>query len=795
MLKLSGLGFWSSVARIILRNKLIILSLIAIITVLLAFQWKHMRFTYTEANLLPKDHPANEEYDRFLTLFGEEGDLILIGADAESLFNPKVFNGWKALHQQLEQHEAVANVVSVTNLKKLEKNNDTKRFDLIPIATDSLDSAESLERFKTMLYETYPFYEGLLFSEENQSFRSLVFLKKEIVNTRARKDFVFNDFIPLIDAFEKNYKVDVSISGMPYVRSQNAQHIVDEIEVFILAAMLMTGGIFFFLFRSLRATIISLITVVIGVMWSFGYLGLLRFEITVLTALIPPLIIVIGIANCIFLINKFQHEYKTHGNRVLSLQRVIRKIGNATLLTNLTTASGFATFIVTNNKLLIDFGILASLSIISIFLISLCVVPILYTFMPPPQEKHLKHLEKRWLSKLVKWMERNVRHRRITVFSVAVILLILGLVGINRIKISGSMLEDLPQKEQFVKDIRYFDENFNGILPLEIHIDTQRPKSATKTSVLKKIDALESNIVSSEYLSSPISITRIVKYAKQAFYNNNPDYYQLPASQERAFILPYLQSEENRSEWLEQYVDSTGQHLRLTAYMRDLKTEEIEAVEAELQKEIAALFPEDQFKTSVTGKAMLFLKGTNYLIGNLSLSLALAIVLIIVLIAILFRSWKMIVISLIPNLLPLIVTAGLMGFLNVPIKPSTILIFSIAFGISVDDTIHFLAKYRQELIASNWKIKRSVYKSLRETGISMFYSSVVLFCGFSVFTLSGFGGTVALGALVSATLLFAMLSNLLLLPALLLSLEKTIANKQTIKTSEIKILSRDDDQD
>jgi predicted RND superfamily exporter protein len=156
----------------------------------------------------------------------------------------------------------------------------------------------------------------------------------------------------------------------------------------------------------------------------------------------------------------------------------------------------------------------------------------------------------------------------------------------------------------------------------------------------------------------------------------------------------------------------------------------------------------------------------------------------------------MILVSLIPNLLPLIITAGLMGFLGVPIKPSTILVFSIAFGISVDDTIHFLAKYRQELIVNNWKIKKSVYAALRETGLSMLYTSIVLFFGFSVFTISSFGGTVALGALVSVTLLFAMLANLLLLPALLLSLEKSIANKETLRKPSLEIIpNNEEDED
>lgn len=218
----------------------------------------------------------------------------------------------------------------------------------------------------------------------------------------------------------------------------------------------------------------------------------------------------------------------------------------------------------------------------------------------------------------------------------------------------------------------------------------------------------------------------------------------------------------------------------------------MEEIEEDLLKSISKIFPAERYNVYMTGKALLFLKGTKYLIKNLLLSLALAVGLISLFMAYLFRSFRMILISLVPNLLPLVITAGLMGFLGIPIKPSTILIFSIAFGISVDDTIHFLAKYRQELTANKWHIKKSVYNALRETGVSMFYTSIVLFFGFSVFIISSFGGTQAMGGLVSATLMFAMLSNLILLPSLLLSLERNIANKKTFKKPHIDVLPTQD---
>ncbi|WP_336068164.1 efflux RND transporter permease subunit [Mesoflavibacter sp. CH_XMU1404-2] len=795
MLKLFSNNFWDFIARKILRNKIGILLGIVVITILLSTQWKYMRFTYTEANLLPDDHEVNIKYNEFLKVFGEEGNLIVLGIKDPKLFTVEKLNAWNKLSESFKSAPEVETVVSIKDLQKLVKDTDKEQFKLEPFIKDSIQSIAQIETLQDELFNKYPFYDNFLFNKESKTVRTAIYLKKDIVNTPARKDFVLNNLEEKIKEFESLNDMQVRVSGMPYIRTLNAQNIVDEINLFVLAALLVTSVIFFFFFRSFRATIISLVVVCIGVMWTLGILGMLKYEITVLTALIPPLIIVIGIPNCIFLINKYQHEVKSHGNKVKSLQRVITKVGNATLMTNVTTASGFATFILTESTLLKEFGVVASLSILAIFVLCLLIIPIIYTFLPYPKDRHLQHLNKRWIGGFVNWMEHMVREKRITIYITSLVLLVVCIIGIYQIRISGSLIEDMPKKAQFFKDIRFFEEEFNGIMPLEIMVDTKRKKGVMKLSTLKRMDKIEEFIVETPELSKPISVVDLVKYSKQAYYNGNPKYYQLPTSQENSFILSYAKNSSSDVDLLSNFVDSTGQYARITTFMKDIGTDRMERIQENLQEKIANTFPEDRYNVTMTGKALVFQKGTKYLVKNLAISLSLAILLISLFMAYMFRSFRMIMVSLIPNLLPLVVTAGLMGYLGVPIKPSTILVFSIAFGISVDDTIHFLAKYRQELQANNWKIKKSVYGALRETGVSMFYTSIVLFFGFSVFIISSFGGTVALGALVSVTLLFAMLSNLLLLPSLLLSLERNIANKEVLKEPAINIIPEEENED
>jgi predicted RND superfamily exporter protein len=757
----------------------------------MASQWKYIKFTNTEANLLPASEKANIEYNSFLEKFGEEGNLIVIGIQDSLIFSPKIYASWEKLMLQLKKNKEVELIISLNDLKKLQKNDSISAFEVTNLIDPSKTSDSAyLKEKKNELLSQMPFYEGLLYNQSG-IIRSAIYLDKKIVNTPERKNLVLHKIIPAIEAFEKETKVDLHVSGMPYIRSLNSEYIISEISLFIGAALGITSLIFFFFFRSFRTTLISMCIVIVGVMWSFGFLGLLRYEITVLTALVPTLMIVIGIPNCIFLTNKYHQECRIHGNQAKALVRVITKVGTPTLITNLTTSFGFATFIVTNNELLKEFGVVTSINIIALFFLCLFVIPVAYSYMSIPKERHLDHLERSYAVSFLNWIQKTIKSKRTIVYIVAISLLASGVFGIFKMRISGSLIEDMPKKAAFYEDIVFFEKEFDGIMPIEIMIDTKRKKGVMKLTTLKRMDELQQTIDSIPELSKPISIVNLVKYSKQAYYNNNPDFYELPSSQEQAFILSFAKNsmKNSKENIMKSYVDETGQYTRITTFIKDDGINNLELIESKLQTKIDELFPKERYAVSITGKAVVFQKGTKYLLDNLLQSLLLSVFITALLIAFMFRSFKMIVVALVPNLLPLLMTAGIMGYFNIPLKPSTILVFGIAFGLSVDDTIRFLAEYRQALTRNNWKIKKSVFATINESGLSMFYTSVVLFSGFSVFMLSSFGGTIALGGLVSITLLFGMLSNLVLLPSLVLTLNKKLANQQEFIEPTINILT------
>ena len=792
-----GIGFWEIVARIILRNRVGFLLGVVLLTVVFALQWKNVRFTKTEANLIPANDKVNVDYNKFLQNFGEEGNLIVIATKDKKLFTPKVFSAWSKMMNQFKNDKEVTLVISVDKLQELVKNDTLQKFQFKPFVNpNKINDQPYLTNLKKDFFTNFPFYEGLLFNKQTQAVRSAIYIDKKIVNTSERKEYILNKFIPEIDKFYKETGIKPHVSGMPYIRTLNAQTIIDEIGLFIGAALLITSLIFFYFFRSFRATMVSLIVVLIGVMWSFGIMGAMGYEITVLTALVPTLVIVIGIPNCIFFINKYHQEYHKHSNKAKSLQRVITKTGTATLMTNITTAVGFATFIITNNELLKEFGVITTLNILAIYLLTLLIIPIFFSYIPPPNARHLGHLERESLTTFFKWIIRTVKFNRVGVYVTAVVLLVFGIIGIYEIKMSGSIIEDMPKKTEFFDDIRFFEKEFSGVMPLEIMIDTKKKNGAMKLTNLRRMEELEETITEIPELSKPLSIVNVAKSFKQAFYNGNPEYYEIPTSQEESFLLPYIKNslKNSKDNQLKSYLNTDGSIARMTTFIKDENGEKMEEVEAQLRRKVNKLFPEPKYEVIITGKASVFQKGTKYLLDNLLSSLLFAFLLTGGLVAIMFRSFKMVLVAIIPNLLPLIMTAGIMGFLGIPLKPSTLLVFGIAFGLSVDDTLRFLAQYRLELARNDWKIKKSVFATFNDAGISMFYTSLVLFFGFSVFMLSSFGGTVALGGLVSITLCFGMLSNLVLLPALVLTLNKTLANEQEFLEPTIDILEHSDEK-
>jgi uncharacterized protein len=760
--------FFQYIARLVLRNRLAVLISIGAITVFMAYMITTLTFYFQPTPLLPKNDELLTQYKKFSDVFGKSENIMVFGVEDTSFFDLERFKLWQKLEQEIKQVDGVEGLLSVSDAFYLKKNTESKSFELIKLFEEQISTQSELDSLKLALYDL-PFYDNLLFNNQSQVYLMLISVRYEVVSTKERIPFL-EKVLQICDEYETATGNKLRYSGLPYIRITVGEMIKGEMYMFIALAVIITALILYLLFKSIRIVLVSLLLVAVSVIWGLGFMALLKYQITLLTAVIPPLIIVIGVPNCIYLLNKYHHEFSIHGNEVKALQRVVQKIGSATFLTNLTTAAGFGTFMFTKIQILNEFGLVASIGVMGVFLISILLVPTVLSLMDPPEPRHLQHLENFRIKKTISRVMITTLNHRNLVYIITLILVVFGFIGLSKVQSKGHMVDDIPKSHPVYVDLKYFEKIFNGVMPLEIIVETDQPRGIIQEGVLRQINLLQVKLDEYPELSRPMSIVEAAKFARQGYYNGNPKQYKLPTGPERAFVMAYLPKNMGSNQLLSRFADSTLKTTRIIYNVADVGSIRINSLKNKIRTEVDSIFKSNSHLVSITGGSIIAAKGNNYLVNSLFISLLAAIIIISIFMSWMFRRGKMVLLSIIPNLIPLLLTAAAMGFIGIPLKPSTVIVFSIAFGISVDNSIHFLSKYRQELKRTNNNSRASVVCAIRETGVSMIYTSIVLFFGFGIFVASSFGGTVSLGILVALTLLVALFSNLILLPSILFSL-------------------------
>jgi uncharacterized protein len=846
---------WQKIANIILKNRWFILIILIILTTFFGyFAVTGLKIDNKYGNMLPKNSPAQKSYLKFKRTFGEDGSSLVIAIKNDSIYSKEIFRKWKELGDSILQIDGVESVISEATLFKIINNIEASKFDAKPIFYDKLYREKSIDLIKKEV-RINPIYKDVLYNEKENVSLMMVKIDERFLSNQKKSGVVL-DIEKLAETYSPVFG-KIHFAGLPHIRVVVGKRVINEMYIFIGLAIFVTSLLLYIFFRSLRVVLICNAVVFTAVIWSMGIIGMLGFNISILMALIPPLMIVIGIPNCIFLMTKYHQEVKKHGNKIKALTIVIQKIGTATFLTNFTTALGFSTFIFTNSEKLTEFGIVASINIMVVFLLSITIIPIIASSSKSPKKRHLNHLDRKFAANFLEKLIYLTLNKRNWIYLTTVLIVAFSIIGLFKMKATGNITGDLPKDDPILKDVQFLEKHFGGAIPFEIIINYKNQGRLFKNETLEKVDSIQKKYNNNGLFSKTISYVDFIKVINMAYYGNNPEQYKLIANKDKKRLKKYLDnfditnsSSGNMS--LKELVDTATTSLRIRTQMKDIGSYEV-AVEVDSMKvqidkilnpekrnienfykkikkgnnnyidsillnhpavynyltsiisksdtdkqyqfdlnfdlikeyynkkdfkaNLREAIDESYYKATLTGTSVVASEGTQYLVNNLITSILFAVCIIAILMAILFRSWRMVLISLVPNIIPLLFTAGIMGWFGIPLKPSTLLVFSIAFGISVDDTIHYLAKYRQELKSRKWDLKQCVIISIRESGLGMFYTSVVLFCGFSMFSFSQFGGTQALGLLVSLTLLVAMITNLVLLPSLLLTLDRLITTK------------------
>ena len=769
---------WGSLARFIVRNRLILLLILAGGIVYMSYEASKVELSYEYTRAIPTDNAKYQAYQRFLKKFGDDGNLLVIGMQTTELFKKDFFNDYLLLSRELKKVKGVEQVLSIPDAIILNKNEETEKLvasSLFPGPFENqvaLDSAAA--SFNRLL-----FYRGLLYNPDTHAYMMAISVNKQILNSAGRTDVV-SRIVGLGEQFGRAHHVDMHFSGLPLIRTNMATKVASEMKWFLLGSVLLSALILLIFFRSLSNMLISLVVVIIGVIFSLATMHLFGYKITLLNALIPPLIVVIGIPNCIYFLNKYHSAYREKGGKREALYEMVSKMGIVTLFCNIAAAIGFGVFALTKSAILKEFGVVAGINIMMLFVISVILIPAALSYLPDPRERHMKYLTNRWLTRLLDLLEHWALHHKKTIYITTLIIVAVSLAGMMRLRSETYILDDLPKTDPVYTDLKFFETNFKGVMPLEILVDTKRKNGirAGLLSNLKKIDSLAAYINTSPFMARPLSVVEGLKFVRQAYYDNDSSNYGLPNEFDISFLSPYLnmkadsgQKQNNVSRLAASFIDSNRQILRVSVNMADIGSIRLPKALNDVQQRADELFDTAHFHIEFTGTTVTFLEGSAFIISGLKQSIFWAFLLIAACMLYLFKSIRILICSLLPNVIPLVITAGVMGWTGVPLKPSTVLVFSIALGIAIDITIRFLVNFKQDS-RDGLSARDTVIKTIHSTGISIVYTSLVLIAGFVIFCFSGFGGTQALGWLTSLTLVMATLTNLIFLPSLLISVSR-----------------------
>ncbi len=736
----------------------------------MGYHASQVRMAYDLPRVIPTTDETYKEYQDFKETYQSDGNFVMIGVQNPNLFSLYFFNEWYDLHKRLEKMDGVVEVTSLISTRNLKKQSDAKAFQIKKLFTKKPKSQSVLDNKKQTLHRL-PFYKGLYYNKATKATFMAIKLEKSLLNSANRENKI-HEIRSVAEEFSEKTDAEVKYSGIPYIRTIRSGKIKQELTLFSIFAVLMTSLFLVLFFRSLYAVVFPLVVIAIVIISVLGTIDLVGYRITILTGLIPPLIVIIGIPNFIYFLNKYHNEYHKHGNKMRAVTRMVQKIGIVIFLTNFTTAIGFGVLFFTNSPILKEFGLVASINVAVTFIVSIVSIPAVFSILPAPSSRETKYLENSWIQKVISFFISLITQHRSKVYLTAISFTVLALIGISQLKVVGYILDDIPKEDQLQKDLNFFEDHFKGIMPFEILVNTGSQDGLRNLDNLEKISQFQDSLNKHNQFSRSLSLVNFLKFANQAFRGGNPGAYELPSDRDRAFLMPYIRSIRDTGALNRRLVDSNNQVARISTLIKDIGSVRLREKLNQLKSTADSLFSGEKTSVTFTGTSLLFLKKNSYLIESLVYSLLLAFSFVSIIMGILFRKFRMVWISLLPNFVPLLITAGLMGLLGFALKPSTVLVFSIAFGISVDDALHYLVKYRQELANHDWDIVKTVEVTMRETGVSMTYTSLVLFFGFAIFYPSSFGGTSSLGMLTSITLIVALLTNLILLPSLILSFDK-----------------------
>jgi len=781
---------WDRIATAILKNRNFFVVLILAFAGAAGWFATKAEMAYDMQKLVPQDDSEYKAYMAFKKTFGEDGNKVVIGFKNKDIFSLPIYQDYYKLCDDIQKQPGVIDLLSPARVFNLVIDT-SDMFAVQPLLSRMPQTQQELDSVAAA-FKSLKFYEGLLYNDTAKVSLMLISLNDSTLNSKGRITLIQN-IEKRCEAFGAKHGIEMHYSGLPFIRTEFATKVKSEIVLFTIIAFGVTALLILGFFRSISTLAISLFFIAIGVVTMLSVAGLLGYKLTMLTGTLPPLLVVIGVQNTIYLINRYHEEYRRHGNKARALTRIISRIGVATFLINFTTAVGFGTFYFTKTLMLEQFGVVAFITINIIFFINIIGIPVLYSYLPPPTIKQTAHLENKNVNSFLNWVRFNAFNKKRSIYFWSIAFTLLSCIYIIRLRPLAFILDDVPKSSKVYKDLVFFQQNFRGVMPFEILITCQDEGGANSVEVLNKANSLQKALRRYKEFSKPMSLVEMVSFANQV-KEGDVLQYRVPKATDLAEISSRMPAPaQGKKSIVNGMMDTSMTSFRISYQMADVGSILMDSITTQVKNIAGKIFPEEQYEVKITGTSAIFLQGNRYLYDSLISSTLWGLLIISLTMGLLFPSIKMIIISVIPNVLPLVITAGLMGFLNIPLKPSTILVFSIAFGITIDATTHFMSTFRRELLHTQKTLREALSHTIMEVGLSMIYTMVALFAGYMIFMFSRFEGTQALGWLTAVTLFSGLVANLFLLPALILTFEKGLNPKEELKETVIELPDETED--
>ncbi|TGE28490.1 efflux RND transporter permease subunit [Hymenobacter metallicola] len=737
------------------------LLLLTLVTAVSIYFVAQLRFNYNFNDFYPAGDPDLDYYEQYSARFGNDNDYVLLGLEAppgHSVFEPQFLVKVDSLTRFIQQRRHVVHVTSPTNAT----NPVVEGFGVFNIPYLHPQEPARRAQDSTLVYRTPGLVDNLIARDA----RSVTILFQTAPNLSK----------PPGDSLLAAVRTELTrqgitdsqyhLAGKMVAQSVFVDRLQWELVVFMSLSVMLVTVLLWFTFRTWWGVVLPLVVVMGAIIWGLGLMSACGVSIDLMTALLPIMLFVVGMSDTIHIITRYSTELGYGASKKDSLLIALKESGFGSGLSALTTSIGFFTLMTSTIRPIYNFGLFTGIAVLLTFVLSFTLLPAMLVLLRKPQLRVPRREGHSWDGVLGR-MFRTVLARRQLVVGLSALILIGSVASASRIRINSSLLDDLSKNDPVKLDFAFFEKNFAGVRPFELALQPAAGRSIYDLQVLRETEEIEKYLQKTYGLNFVASPVTIIKSVRKALNGGLLEEYRLPESEaELAQLVRRVKLFRKKPEFRALVLPDASEG-RLTGRMPDIGSIRADALNADLRQFLRQHTDPKILTTRLTGSANLIDKNNENLTLNMITGMSIDIVMVTLIVLLLFRSLRMTLVVLIPNLVPILIVAGVMGLAGVSMKVSTSIIFTIAFGIAVDDTIHFISKLKLTLLQ-----EPSLFKAVRKTylmaGKAVIVTSLILVGGFSTLIFSSFDGTFYVGLLIGLTLLFGVVAELTLLPILIL---------------------------